>query len=409
VTASEIACDLFGATLERLDSAALVASALHAVEIDTDVVVLAVGKAAARMATGAVSALGARVVSGLVVVPEADHVPAPLVMRVGSHPVANPASERAGRALLDAASRAAAHQTVLALISGGASALAAVPAPGLTLSDKNFAVSAVMASGAPIGDINTVRKHLSAIKGGRLAAASRAPVLSLISSDVVGDDLASIGSGPTVPDPTTNADALAILQRTGAPIAKRVEQHLRRAADTPKQLDERCGALLVAGTGALVDAAVTARDGVEQLARNVTGDVADVARMLAGAARDAARDAVARGRVVVRVAGGEPTVALPPNPGQGGRAQQLALLVARDIAGLDNVAVLAAGSDGIDGNTTAAGAVVDGQTWSEAGHDPAGALRRCDAYTALDIADALLVTGRTGINHADLFIVAATA
>jgi hydroxypyruvate reductase len=230
VTASEIACDLFAATLERLDPGALVASALRAVEIDTDVVVLAVGKAAARMATGAVSALGARVVSGLVVVPEADHVPAPLVMRVGSHPVANPASERAGRALLDAASRAAAHQTVLALISGGASALAAVPAPGLTLSDKNFAVSAVMASGAPIGDINTVRKHLSAIKGGRLAAASRAPVLSLISSDVVGDDLASIGSGPTVPDPTTNADA-----RRAAPAPRRrhaqaARRALRRAA-----------------------------------------------------------------------------------------------------------------------------------------------------------------------------------
>jgi hydroxypyruvate reductase len=405
--AVEIACDLFARTLERLDPSARVAAALRDIELSGEVIVLAAGKAAARMSMGAAQVLGDRIAGGVVVVPEAEQIPPGLTMRVGSHPVANPASERAGRALLDAARRVGPDQSALALVSGGASALAAVPAPGLELADKNFAVSAVMASGAPIEDINVVRKHLSAIKGGRLAVACRGPMLSLISSDVVGDDLASIGSGPTVPDPSTNADALAILERTGLSLPRQIVRHLSSSADTPKRLRPEDGALLVAGTGTLVDAAVTAREGVEELGRGVVGDVELVAGWLVAAARAAAADAARTGRPVIGVAGGECTIRLPASPGQGGRAQQLALLVARGIAGVDGVGVLCAGSDGIDGNTTAAGAVVDGATWSEAGHDPAGALERCDAYSALDAADALVVTGRTGVNHADLFIVTA--
>ncbi len=406
--AADLACDLFARTLERLDPAQRVAASLRSIDLRGEVVIIAVGKAAAGMCAGAVTVLGEQVVGGLAIVPESEQLPRGLRMHVGSHPVPNPASERAGRALLDVVKRARRDQTVLALISGGASSLAAVPAPGLELTDKNFAVSSVMTSGAPIQAINTVRKHLSAIKGGRLAAASVAPVLSLVSSDVVGDDLSAVGSGPTVPDPTTHADAIAILEGTGAPIAKPVLRHLKSSEDTPKRLKPEDGALLVAGTGALVDAAVTAAPDVRVLERDLVGDVGEVSMTLARAAHDAAREARASGRRVLLVANGEPTVALVPNPGQGGRAQQLALLVARGIAGLDGVAVLAAGSDGIDGNTTAAGAVVDGTTWGEAGRDPASALARCDAYVALDIADVLVVTGRTGINHADIFIVAAT-
>jgi len=406
--AVDLACDLFARTLERLDPAARVSAALRSIDLRGEVIIVAVGKAAGGMCTGAATVLGEQVVGGLAVVPESEQLPRGLRMHVGSHPVPNPASERAGRALLDVVKRSRRDQTVLALISGGASALAAVPAPGLQLTDKNFAVSSVMAWGAPIQSINTVRKHLSAIKGGRLAAASIAPVLTLVSSDVVGDDLAAVGSGPTVPDRTTNADAIAILQRTGAPIPRSVLRHLEAAADTPKRLRPEDGALLVAGTGDVVDAAVTASPEARVLERDLVGDVGEVSMTLARAAHEAVREARESGRRVILVANGEPTVQLVQSPGQGGRAQQLALLVSRGIAGLDGVAVLAAGTDGIDGNTTAAGAVVDGTTWSEAGRDPAAALAHCDAYVALDIADALLVTGRTGINHADIFIVVAT-
>jgi len=407
VGATEIACELFARTLERLDPTARVVAALSQIELPGEIVVLAAGKAAARMSAGAAQVLGERIVGGVVVTPESDQVASGLTLRVGSHPVPNPASERAGAALLDAARRALPEQSVLALISGGASALAAVPAPGLELADKSFAVSAVMACGAPISDINIVRKHLSAIKGGQLASICRAPVLSLISSDIVGDDLASVGSGPTVADPSTNEQALAILRRSGASISPRVLRHLERGSDTPARLGSEHAAMLVSGTATLIETAVVARRGVEELRRDVIEDVETVARWLAAEAR-AAVDAVVRtGREVVRVAGGEPTVRLPATPGRGGRAQHVALLVARHIAGLDGVSVLCAGSDGIDGNTTAAGAVVDGSTWGEAGHDPEGALARCDAYAALQSADALIVTGRTGVNHADLFVVAA--
>ncbi|RMH40935.1 MAG: DUF4147 domain-containing protein, partial [Deltaproteobacteria bacterium] len=407
VDPADLACALWSAAVARLDPAAIAEDAVRAADPPGPVVVVAAGKAAAGMARGAAAALGSRLAGGIVAAPEADAVPAPLRLRVGSHPVANAASERAGRALLDCVAAADPGSHVVALISGGASALAAVPAPGVSLADKVAAVSAVMAAGEPIAAINCVRKHLSAIKGGRLAAASRAPVWSFIASDVADDDLSVVGGGPTVADPTSNRDALAILDRVGAPVSPAVRRWLECGPDTPKTLPADHVVRLVCSAGAAVDAAVAAGDRVEVLGRGWTGDVADVARRLAAAARAAARDAVARGRHVLRVAQGEPTVALPPQPGRGGRAQQTALLVARAIAGVDRVAVVCAGTDGIDGNTTAAGAVVDGATWAAAGPDPAAALARCDAYGALDAADALIVTGRTGVNCADLFVVAA--
>ncbi len=398
------ACDLFARVLARLDPAVRVAAAARDAHIAGDVVVVAVGKAAARMAAGAVDALGDQIVGGLVVAPEAEHVPPPLRMRVGRHPVPNAASERGGRALMDAVAGARPDQTVLALISGGASALACVPVDGLSLADKVAAVGAVMASGAPIQTINAVRKHLSAIKGGRLAALSPAPVVTFVSSDVVGDDVAAVGSGPTVPDPTTLADARAALDAVRDKVPAAVWDALASAAETPKlaRPQDRCA--LVAGTGALVDAA--AAEGATAVARDLTGDVEVVADLLAAAARDAAAEHARTGALVLLAANGEPTLRLPPNPGTGGRAQHLALLVAERIAGLPDVAVLAAGSDGIDGNSTAAGAVVTGATWA-AIPAPARALATANATPALEHADALITTGRTGLNHADLFLIAA--
>jgi glycerate 2-kinase len=308
---------------------------------------------------------------------------------------------------------------ILALISGGASALMALPAPGLGLDDKIAAVSAVYASGASIHDLNTVRKHLSAIKGGRLAAIAPVPILTLVSSDVVGDDLATVGSGPTVPDPGTFAHACHVVASTAGwnRVSPAVRTYLEQGAagqvaETPALPRPGDRAVLVAGTDALLDQAVAAAACAGMTAkiflRGITGDVADVARLVAAQARriEAARP----GDAHVFVAGGEPTITLPEPCGIGGRAQHLALLLARDLA--PDLTVLVAGSDGIDGNSEAAGAVIDGSTWEAlraAGLDPERALAERDAFSALRAVGATLVTGPTGVNHADLILIAAGA
>jgi glycerate 2-kinase len=413
----------FRETIARLDPARRVAAALEREPItEAQVVLLAAGKAAAPMARGAIRALGDRVSRGLVVTPEGDYdVPLNLDHDVASHPTPDGRSERAGRAALALAKRAKPSERVLALISGGASALLCVPAPGLSLPEKVAATSAVRASGAPIEALNAVRKHLSALKGGQLAAASPAPVTTLAASDVVGDALTAIASGPTVPDPTTYEDAWQAVQQScgAAALPDAVREHLlagRRGErdETPSVARPEDRAHLIAGTGALIDEAVTVArahgaDALE-LARGVAGDVAEVAEMLAREAQQAATRASVSARLVCQVAGGEPTVRLPADPGQGGRAHQLALLVAKRLAGLEGVAVLVAGSDGIDGNARGAGAIVTGATWdaiAAAGLDPRTALARCDAAPALAAAGAQIVTGPTGVNHADLMLVAA--
>jgi len=412
---------LFTAVVARLDPAPRVAAAV-AGEAAQRVRVVAIGKAAAGMARGAIGALGERIVGGVVVGTgdrrraTGDRRQATGRMRwvQGGHPVADGESERGGRMVLAEVGGDA--DLVLALISGGGSAMAAVPADGLSLADKNAAVAAVMAAGAPIGDINCVRKHLSAIKGGRLAAAAAAPVLTLVSSDVVGDDPATVASGPTVPDPTTFAGAGAAIERWvgrgGGPSAVRARLEAGRAGridETPKRARPGDRVHLIGGLGALTAAAAaeaTARGWrVEELGADLAGDVSLVAERLAAVAGRLA----GAGSPVCAVAAGEPTVRLPERPGPSGRAAQLALLVARAIAGLE-VRVLCAGSDGIDGRSAAAGAIVDGGTWAAcraAGLDPEDALRRADAARVLAAAGAALVTGPTGVNHADLMVIAA--
>jgi len=410
---------LFRRTLGRLDPSALVADYLMNVEIAApEVVLLAVGKAAPGMTAGAQRILGHRAVGGVVVAPEKVEVSGGLRSIAGSHPVPGLHSMRAGRALLAAAAGAAPGQEVLALVSGGASALAALPAGGLMIGDKVRAVTALAASGMPVRDLNAVRKHLSEIKGGLLAATSPVPVTTLVLSDVVGDDLASVGSGPTIADPTTYADACEIVERSvgWAAVPVSVREHLRAGAigkrpETPKQPRPGDRAFLVAGTATLAhraaDAARASGVEVELFADDIEADVSVVADEISVRARGARSS----GRAVCLVGGGEPTVRLPVAPGTGGRAQQLALLVARRISGLARVAVLVAGSDGIDGNSPAAGGVVDGATWAairDAGIDPDAALAECDSHRALAAADATLTVGRTGINHADLILVLVT-
>jgi glycerate 2-kinase len=434
---------VFADTLARLDPAARTEAALAGLDVPTPVVpvvIVAVGKAAPAMTAGALRYLegrGLAALGGVVIGPSAApaHVLPPLRWIPGSHPVPDERSVHAAKAALAAVERAPADAEgaeILALISGGASALMALPAPGISLADKISTVRAVAARGHGIHALNTVRKHLSAIKGGQLAARAAAPVTTLVASDVIGDDLAAVGSGPTVPDPTTFAEARAVVAAAmdWAAVPASVRAHLDAGCagqrpETQKIARPGDRAVLVAGTAALVHAggdACRARGARVEIATGaLSGDVVQVAERIARAAHEAEAAAANRGgagegaheRGHVRqvwIAGGEATIALPPQPGTGGRAQHMALLLARALAGTRHVSVLVAGSDGIDGNSPAAGAIVDGDTWEAmraAGRDPSGALARCDAFPALHAVDAAICTGPTGVNHADIAVVAA--
>ena len=315
------------------------------------VIGLAVGKAAIAMARGA----GA-VANGLVVTNNPGAVPDGWRVRIGEHPLPQDGSFAAGAAAVELFESARKGAVVLALISGGASSLLEQAAT----SDYRERVRDAFARGASIRELNALRTSMSAIKGGKLAARCKAPIVTLIVSDVIGDDPRVIGSGPTIRD----GDRVEVV----APMASFGE----------------------AVTEALVARGIAAH----RLAGPIDGEVAHVAAQLAR-------------ETGVVVAWGEPTLRLPDDHGQGGRAQQLALELARAFAGTGRRAFVA-GSDGLDGSTVlgAAGAYIDGNTWQAIGADASRALERCDAGTVLGRVGALVVTGPTGINHADIAIVA---
>jgi glycerate 2-kinase len=411
VGAREAARRVFEAALAVVDTRARTAR-VELPEADLDV--LAVGKAATAMARGILDRLpDAR---GLVVTKDGHgaDLGAGMEVREAAHPVPDARSLAAGEELL-ARARAARGALVVA-ISGGASALAVAPAEGLSFADKVAAARAVAASGAGIRELNCVRKHLSRIKGGRLAAAAPAgvPVLGLILSDVVGDDAATVGGGLVSPDSTTLADALAVAEAAARvpgipPMPPAVLAFLRGgAAETPKALP---GARteLIAGPDTLLDAAVAAAEELGEVAgvwRRVTVTVEELAARLVAEARAlAAATRPGSDRPRFFLAGGEPTVRIAvAAPGRGGRAQHTGLFLARALSGVSEVAVLAVGSDGSDGPTGDAGALVDGATWARAG-DGARALRDFDSGTALAAAGDLVTTGPTGTNLCDLYVV----
>ncbi len=333
----------------------------------------------------------------------------------GSHPVPDGASEQAGRAALDLVSSAAGARVVV-LLSGGASALLAVPADGISLDDKRGVTRRLLASGADIHALNTVRKHLSAIKGGRLAAAATGPVLAFAVSDVVGDDLSVIASGPTVPDPTTFHDALAVLDRFGgrssypaAAVRLLEDGAAGLRPETPKPGDASFSTVETRVIGSRVDcmraaAGAAAHAGYEPviIEQPVVGESREVARvhvvrMLRMAEeKDAPAAVVSTGETTVRVVG----------TGRGGRNQEFALAAAATLARASRPAVLArVGTDGIDGPTDAAGAVADNETierLGRAGVSVTAALDNNDSYRAFDALGDLLITGPTNTNVGDL-------
>ncbi len=377
------------------------------------IVLLGAGKPAAAMAAGVLDVLEDRVSTGFVVGKHAALLPAPVAHVVAAHPFPDARSEVAGRELLG---RAAAARRIVLCLGGGASALAAVPAPGVRLAEKVALTRALAATGADIAALARVRRALSAFKGGRLALATRAHIDALVLSDVVGDALHVIGGGPVSPPPDEEP-ARVTLQRAGIALAPALAAALQPDVRAGGGRFDHVQARVLAGPDALVTAAAAALEtaGVRVVAQRprVEGDVAALAQTLCAHARAlrAARLAAGpRAPALAYVAGGEPTVRLPASPGRGGRAQHTALACALGLAGLGDVAILCAASDGSDGPTSDAGGLVDGGSAaraSAAGEDPASALERCDSGSALASAGDLISTGPTGNNLCDLFIVLA--
>lgn len=375
-------------------------------------VVVGAGKASAAMAA-ALEKRWKGELSGVVVTRYGYGVPCRrIAIHESAHPVPDESSERGARRVLDAVRGLTADDLVICLISGGGSALMALPAPGLTLADKQAVNRALLKSGANITEMNCVRKHLSAIKGGRLAAAAYpARVVSLLISDVPGDDPAVIASGPTVPDPTTFADARALLERYGIDPPPAAARHLAAAREeTPKPGDERlerCETRVIAAPQASLEAAakLARRAGVRPviLGDAIEGEARHVATVHAGIARQVAnRGQPAKGPCVL-LSGGEATVTVR-GTGRGGRCTEFLLALAVALDGAPGIHAIAGGTDGMDGTEGNAGAIVTPDSLARArglGLDARAMLENNDGYGFFSALGDLVITGPTRTNVND--------
>lgn len=399
----------------------VVAGVAYPLKPESQVFVVGAGKGSAAMAEGLEAVLGDGIAFGHVTVKDGHGRPLRRVsVGEASHPLPDARGVLEARKALEIADGAREGDLVICLISGGGSALWPAPAPGVTLEDKQGVTRALIACGASIDEINAIRKHLSMIKGGQLArAAAPARVASLLISDVNGDRLDVIASGPTCPDAHTFADALAVIDRyqIGPRLPMAVLTHLRDGAlgkhpETPKPGDsvfERVQNVIIAN---IHDALKAASGQATSLGYRVevvnsarAGDTVDLGVELES--RIAQWQNAGKPGPACLLWGGETTMVLPPNPGDGGRNQHLALWLAQRIDGLPDVVFAALGTDGTDGPTDAAGGIVDGGTAGrvrDAGHDLEADLARCNSYDTLSAAGDLLVTGPTFTNVMDIQI-----
>ena len=415
---------IFDAALAAGDVRPLVRRALTGVALPSrgKVIVVGAGKASGAMAEAVEEALGDRVRDGVVAVKDGHLAPTRRIRLVeAGHPVPDERGAAAALAILDLARGAGANDLVLVLISGGGSALTPAPASPVTLADKQAVTRLLLAAGATINQLNAVRKHLSLLKGGQLArAAAPARVHALLLSDVIGDPLDVIGSGPTAPDPSTFGEALAILERfrlrerAPASVLERLEQGARgQIAETPKTDDPvflHVENVVIGNNTLVVDAAAAH-------ARRLGFTPHVLTRSLEGEARLVARDFIELARQIRAglgpvaapacvLASGETTVTVRGG-GTGGRCQEFALSAALEMEGLERVVVLAAGTDGSDGPTRAAGAVADGASARRAraqGHDPRARLDANDSHAVFAALGDLVMTGPTNTNLLDLYL-----
>ncbi len=374
-------------------------------------VIVAIGKAAWRMAHSAVTVLKDQV-SGGVVITKYGHsqgdIPGLTILEAG-HPVPDENGIRAAKEALRLTGGLQKEQTVVFLVSGGGSALFELPLPGTTLKDIADITRQLLACGANIVEINTIRKHLSQVKGGRFAEhCAPAQVLSIVLSDVLGDPLDSIASGPAHPDRSTCADALAIVKKHGLQVSGGVLEALSQ--ETPKALSG-VETLITGNVNALCQGAMKAAGelGYETLLLTTTLDIEarEAGAFLASIARQIRETGQPCKPPCALILGGETVVHLR-GKGQGGRNQELALTAAEGIDGLADTLILSVGSDGTDGPTDAAGGMVTGefaQKCRELGMSICEALNNNDSYPVLKEAGGLLVTGPTGTNVNDLMMV----
>jgi hydroxypyruvate reductase len=436
---------IFRAALERVDPLAMMQRVLA---LDGDILlvttetechrydlrqykrlfVLGMGKASGRMALGLERLLGERITAGVVAVKEGYRETLSRIRLLESaHPVPDARGEAAAREVLAMAGQAGPDDLVIVLVSGGGSAILAAPLtlPGrpLALADKQAATRALLACGATIHEINCVRKKLSAVKGGRLAAAiAPATCLGLLLSDVVGDDLDVIASGPTVPDSTCGRDALAVVDRYGVResigdnvLAVLEDVAAGRAPETPKAGDPIFDQMRTVLIGTNYQALLAARDKAAELGyatlvltSHLAGESREMANLFLGVAKDVAEYGMPLPRPACLIAGGETTVTLR-GPGKGGRNQEMALAFLAGLAGeprnVEEAVFLAASTDGSDGPTDATGAFASlailrqGQ---QLGLDARDYLAANDAYHYFEAVDRLLKTGPTNTNVCDV-------
>ncbi|MNZ72807.1 putative hydroxypyruvate reductase [compost metagenome] len=375
-------------------------------------VVVGAGKASAAMAAALEAAWPHVDLSGVVVTRYGHAVPtAHIEIIEASHPVPDDRSAEAAKRILAAVEGLTTDDMVIALISGGGSALMVAPAEGMTLADKMAVNRALLASGATISDMNAVRKHLSRIKGGRLALAARpAKVVSLLISDVPGDDPSEIASGPTVADPSDIETVREIISRYALDLPENVRKVLEKGEETPKAGDIDEDIRLIAAPSLALQAA--AEEAVKLgltpliLGDSLEGESKDVGAVMAGIALSASRKGLPVKGPAVLLSGGETTVTIGKGPaGKGGRNTEFLLSLALTLKGADEIWAIAGDSDGIDGVEDAAGAVVTPDTLArmrEAGVDPRQSLVSHDSYTAFKAAGDLVVTGPTLTNVNDI-------
>jgi hydroxypyruvate reductase len=387
------------------------------------ILVVGAGKAGAPMARALEDLLGDNIADGVIVVKEGHGLPLEHVrIHEASHPVPDERGIKGAEEILSLVKGAGERDLVLCLISGGGSALLVAPAEGVTLEDKQEVTRLLLACGADIHEINTIRKHLSRAKGGGLARfAYPATVVSLILSDVIGDDLNVIASGPAVPDTSTFDDTRRVLEkydiwdRVPVSVQSRIQRGLKGdIEDTPKIGDavfQKCYTELV---GTNIQALKAAGQQAEQLgyqtlilSSTVEGEAREVAKVLTAIAKEVRDSGNPLSAPACILCGGETTVTIRGD-GKGGRNQELALAAALGLDGIENIVVLAGGTDGNDGPTDAAGAMADGRTLARARAkdlDPLDYLRRNDSYHFFQALEDLVITGPTLTNVMDVYMI----
>ena len=388
------------------------------------IVSIGAGKASGKMAVALEQVLGERLESGIVIVKDGyGETCQKIQVREAAHPIPDGRGVKATRQILSLAHSLTKNDLLIVLFSGGASSLLCAPPAGLTLADKQRTTRLLLRSGAAIEDINVVRKHLSVVKGGYLAQATSARILTLMISDVLGDDPATIGSGPTVPDPTTFQDAIDLLKqlKIWTKVPASVQRHLKNGVSEKisetlkpsKQWALRNRHIILANNRDAVE-------GVAAAARRlklhpfifptfIQGEAKEIGHILGSVARDLVEFGNPVRPPACFIAGGEPTVTVT-GTGKGGRAQECVLAAAKEVAGLRHVFVAGFGTDGTDGPNEVAGALVDGKTTERAsrkGVNISKFLDNQDSYHFFKALGGHIITGPTGTNVNDISLVLA--